>query len=601
MPTQIDLIAGLRGRWRLVAAVVAVSMLAGFAVIVIGGKHRHQHPFSAVATLVGATDINQRQGRSSSLPSLGQFVSVVQTSDVATRAATILKSKTDVVTLLKQVTSASDPKAGSLTITAQAPDSQGAIDTANAFATATIALLQDQNSAQFKAALDAQSRALRQLQAEISALNKKLGPAKPGNQSPYDIRRTQLDAKVRDYTAQFQQYQDLKSRGPDSPPLRISGLASSAAVVKEAGGIIRAGRKLKMVIAIFVGLLFGLAVAVVTERIDPRVRTRKQAQSSFGLPVLAAVPLLPWAVYWHRVAVHDEPRSKYAAIFRLLRASVTHGPQERTNGDVRLNGDRIAPPPRVIVVTSPGDASAKTTVSANIAAILAEAGNRVALVSTDMRRPNLHRMLEVPAEPGFLQLVAKFQIEISSLSGSPHRSNGGSDRAVGSPISVLESDGIGKSEALHPTLIKNLVAVPSGGKVDDPGPVLASVECLHVISWLRTQHDVIVVDTSSLLDESEGTPLISIADSILVVSRAGRTTIEGAQRAGEFLKRMNAPVAGVVHVGPKRIWRFKAFRIVLFEKAARLPRPHRHKESVPDVQAELELDLAPIETAKAES
>jgi Mrp family chromosome partitioning ATPase len=63
---------------------------------------------------------------------------------------------------------------------------------------------------------------------------------------------------------------------------------------------------------------------------------------------------------------------------------------------------------QVIVVTSPGCGEGKTTVASNLGASFAATGRRVLLVDSDMRRPRLHDIFEVPLSPGVHEFASEF-------------------------------------------------------------------------------------------------------------------------------------------------------------------------------------------------
>src|SRR5207248_8153638 len=60
---------------------------------------------------------------------------------------------------------------------------------------------------------------------------------------------------------------------------------------------------------------------------------------------------------------------------------------------------------RVILVTSPGAGEGKTTTVAHLAAMLAELGRSVVVISADLRRPRLHEYFDLPEGPGLVDAL----------------------------------------------------------------------------------------------------------------------------------------------------------------------------------------------------
>lgn len=277
-------------------------------------------------------------------------------------------------------------------------------------------------------------------------------------------------------------------------------------------------RTSRLLIAGAIGLLAGLGLALVLERFDSRIRTRHAAEEHFGFPVLAEVPVIRRSER-KRVTVAVNPTGPAADAFRLLAAATSLGPapahDEHGNG-VTTNGGRR--PPQTILVTSPGPGDGKTTVAANLAMTFGELGRRVVLVSCDLRRPAIHRMFLVPPSPGLADVL----------------------------------EGEARIEPAR-TSADNVRVIPSGAVQGVPGELLASPRMRLVIEQLRRQADVVVLDTSPVLVSSDMTPLLSQADAVILVARANSTKAELAERTGDVLRRLDAPVVGIALNGAKEI------------------------------------------------
>lgn len=168
----------------------------------------------------------------------------------------------------------------------------------------------------------------------------------------------------------------------------------------------------------------------------------------------------------------------------------------------------------VVLVTSPGAEEGKTSTALNLAATLGETDTSVLVLDLDLRRPSIHRVLDLPNAPGVTD----------ALDGGP-----------GAPS---------LAEIARPTSLSNVVVAPSGTEVTDPAGLLPGGRDL--LARARSAADVVIVDTPPLLAASDAGQLIPAADAVVVVCRAGRTSVHAATRCAEQLARLGAPTLGVV-------------------------------------------------------
>lgn len=78
----------------------------------------------------------------------------------------------------------------------------------------------------------------------------------------------------------------------------------------------------------------------------------------------------------------------------------------RTNIQYSVPGDREI---RNMVITSSGPGEGKSTTSANLAVVFANAGQRVLLVDADMRKPTVHKTFSLPNTVGLSSLLSSHQ------------------------------------------------------------------------------------------------------------------------------------------------------------------------------------------------
>lgn len=303
-----------------------------------------------------------------------------------------------------------------------------------------------------------------------------------------------------------------------------TSLQAATSASKQASSVVGLTRGKSLVLGAAVSVLLAFGVAIMLDRSDSRLHTKEQAERQFGLPVLAEVPLLSIRAR-HRAAVFGyQNDNRMAEAYRSLRTALLlfrdRLPLEIEAAELsgrmkgasssRANGSR-----QVILVTSPEAGDGKSTTAANLAMAYAEAGQSVLLVNWDLWRPIPARVFDAEDAPG----VSEF----------------------------LEAGNASLVRFVQSTSVPGLHLVPAGKLGHQPGTQL-DVE-LRLLEEARALADVVIVDTAPLLGASVTRELVTMADVVVLASRAGRTTSPAAERTSELLERLGAPTLGVVLVG----------------------------------------------------
>jgi polysaccharide biosynthesis transport protein len=254
---------------------------------------------------------------------------------------------------------------------------------------------------------------------------------------------------------------------------------------------------LNTALATFLGLLIGAAMMVGLSWIDDNVKTEQDLRALVERPVLGTVPIadLP-----EQMEGLHAGRSMSGEIFRGLRTNLQFMMVDR---DVKS-----------IAISSVGPGEGKTTVSANLAIVLAQGGQRVILVDADMRRPRVQTLFHrVRNDRGLANLL------------------------IQSPA-VIE-------DYVQSTTIKNLKVLTTGPLPPNPPDLLGSSRMKALVSALEEMADIVIFDSPPVAI-SESLLLASLADGVLFVVRAGKN------RTGEIVQGVDAfaqtgvPVLGLV-------------------------------------------------------
>jgi len=270
------------------------------------------------------------------------------------------------------------------------------------------------------------------------------------------------------------------------------------------------------------GLLLASIAAYVLARLDRRVRTLGDVESIFQTSILAALPTAKSPVL--------RPDGRRAPAKPLLE------PLRRLHTTLELG----AGGPRTVLFLSADAGDGKSTLIANLARVQAEAGERVAVIEADFRRPTQARLLDVDGQYGLADvLTGKVPLAeaMQVVASSAHVGVGaGAAEPVGGVSTVVESSGIGSVSVLV-----------GGGAVANPPALLAGSEMTDLLRSVAEDFDYVLIDAPPPLEVSDAMPLLPAVDGILMVARIGHTHDTSAKRLAQLLGRTaSAPVLGAV-------------------------------------------------------
>jgi capsular exopolysaccharide synthesis family protein len=257
------------------------------------------------------------------------------------------------------------------------------------------------------------------------------------------------------------------------------------------------------VLAILAGLVLGVGAAVLKDRLDDKVTSKTDVEeASGGLPVVGTIPTVPmWkkAVGAH-IALAEDSGSAISEAYRTLRTSIQFLGIEKA--------------PRVVAITSSTPDEGKSTTTANLAVSMARAGQRVAVVSCDFRRPRLHTFF-------------------------------GLDNEIGTTSVLLGQATV--SEALRPVPGEPFLRIlASGPTPPNPAEILSLGRVGELIEVLAAHADVVLLDCPPVLPVTDTLLIARLCDTMLVLTMFGKTRRVDLNRAFELLEQVQAPVRGTI-------------------------------------------------------
>jgi len=254
------------------------------------------------------------------------------------------------------------------------------------------------------------------------------------------------------------------------------------------------------VLGVVVGLVFGLGMAFLYEYLDNTIKSTEEVEKIYGAPVLGTVPLdTTEKNKKRRLAIVESPGSATAEAYRVLRNSLDF---------INFQHDM-----RAILVTSAAPGEGKSTVAANLAAALAQAGKKVVLVSVDFRRPTTDQFFRVNNMIGL------------------------SDVLLGTH--TLKA-------ALQRPGDEQLLVLTAGKMPPNPSELLGSTKMQEVLKSLEEWGDWVIVDAPPLLAVADPAAVARWTDGVILVTQAGVSTRDAGKKAVELLGKVGARVMGVV-------------------------------------------------------
>ena len=278
------------------------------------------------------------------------------------------------------------------------------------------------------------------------------------------------------------------------------------------------------------GLLLGVGVSAARESLDTRVHSERDVQiATNGLPVLATIPLLQaggnGAVAAVRIRIGTSriipraPTSKELPGSRLVTQHQPHSPAAEAYRSLRTSiaFSRIEDPPRVIAVTSAMPGEGKSTSASNLAVALAQQGLRTVLVDADLRRGTLCRELGHDRDPGLSHVLA----------------------GRTSLAEAVQNTGLGPMDT-------PLEFLSTGVYPPDPAELFSSSRMRHLVEELRERYEFVVLDLPPLNLVTDAAVVGSLADTTILITRAGVTERRALRLAAARLRQLRTPVTGVV-------------------------------------------------------
>lgn len=260
-------------------------------------------------------------------------------------------------------------------------------------------------------------------------------------------------------------------------------------------------------IALLLSLLTGIGLALLLDHLDRTIKDPSVVERAVGAPLLGVIPVVvdvaagddPKAQRARDLYVFEHPTSRAAECCRSIRTNILFSAADR--------------PMKVITVSSPRPREGKTTTTIYMGTTMAQSGQRVLLVDTDLRRPRLHKSLGVSKNRGLTNLIlGDAQIE----------------------------------DVIKSTDIPNLYVLPCGPQPPNPVELLLTNRFKQVLAELAERFDRVLLDSPPVLAVTDAVVLSRLSDGVMLIAQAGKTQIDDITTAARQFKDVEAPILGVI-------------------------------------------------------
>jgi capsular exopolysaccharide synthesis family protein len=261
-------------------------------------------------------------------------------------------------------------------------------------------------------------------------------------------------------------------------------------------------RKQIVLIAAVVTLVVAALMALLLDRLTNALNSTADVEGRLGVPALGVLQKIKGFAkkgFVSELAFFNDTQSAFAEAVRTVRTSVLMSSLDEAH--------------KVVVITSSVPEEGKTTLSFNLSCALGQV-KKVLLVDGDLRRPKVGKLVGRDSKmPGLADLVA-------------------GHAQVSQCVFFDERAGI------------HLMA--AGTVPPNPLELLSSKRFDDVIGKLKAAFDIVVIDSAPLQLVSDAQVLSQFASSVIYVVKADATPYQVAQNGLKKLRRVNAPILGVV-------------------------------------------------------
>ncbi|OHB70235.1 MAG: hypothetical protein A2W23_01640 [Planctomycetes bacterium RBG_16_43_13] len=272
------------------------------------------------------------------------------------------------------------------------------------------------------------------------------------------------------------------------------------------------GERSSMPIIMLIAIIIGLAGGYVVEYLNDTIRTTLDIKTYLNLPTIISIPDFKD----EKVSLLDMAiKSPVYELYNKLATFIEQAALEQKA--------------RTILFTSAKAEEGKSTVSSNLAIAIAQGGEKVVLVDSDMRKPQYHMIFGLDNSKG-LSTILSGELEAET------KLNG-----------ILKKETtVGIEQYLQPTPVETLKVLTSGPIPVNPVTLLKSNKMMETISELKALSNIIILDSPPVLGVIDSSILASYVDIVVLVVAENDVRRGEVSQMKHSLSQVGANVIGAV-------------------------------------------------------
>ncbi len=259
---------------------------------------------------------------------------------------------------------------------------------------------------------------------------------------------------------------------------------------------------LNIFLGLIVGITGGLGMAFFQEHLDNTIKSQEDIEEFLEVPLLGTIPLMKRSSNSNirkEIIVVSEPKSLAAEAFKTVRTGLFFASR---NSDLRT-----------MLVTSGAPSEGKTIFAVNLALTIAQSGSKTLLIDADIRKPRVHRILQLDNQYGLTSYL-------SSAGG------------------IIRTQKCAED--------KNLYVITSGPVKSNPTELLGSPRMKNLMEEARKKFDKIIIDTPPVMTVSDSLILTGISDGIIQVINFGKSNKRFQLKTKNKINSFGGKIVGAV-------------------------------------------------------
>ncbi|OGS73106.1 MAG: hypothetical protein A3F91_08105 [Flavobacteria bacterium RIFCSPLOWO2_12_FULL_35_11] len=253
-------------------------------------------------------------------------------------------------------------------------------------------------------------------------------------------------------------------------------------------------KKKGLTAALVLGSMFGFFLVFLLEYVNDKITSEKDLILAISLPVLRTIPKI------RKRFLKGKPPPEF----------IDHFWNIKTHLDLSFKKKETA---RVIVTTSTNRGEGKTLLCRYLTSVLAEAGQEVLLVDSNLRNPQIHKLFGFSNSVGLVDYLGDKK-----------------------PL----------QEVILPTNYERLKIIPSGPVFYNPLKIINPVKLSELIQKVKAEFDYIFFDTPAIIDGNDALIISHCADIVLFVVASGYVSDNELQKTLKAIQKINPSFIGTI-------------------------------------------------------